>query len=40
MVTGDIVSMVHSMTSTAGTDKGIRKSKQQAQVYPKAKGLV
>lgn len=39
MVTGDIVNMVQTMTSSqSGTGKGIRKSKQT--VYPKAQGLV
>lgn len=37
MVTGDLVTMVQSMTSTSTTDKSIRKNKQ---MYPKAQGLV
>ena len=36
MVTGDLVSMVQTMTSTATTDK----SKKGKKIYPKAKGLV
>ena len=38
MVTGDIVNMVQTMTSSQTTEKSIRKNKQV--VYPKAQGLV
>jgi len=38
MVTGDLVSMVQTMTSSQTTGKSIRKSKQM--VYPKAQGLI
>ena len=38
MVTGDLVTMVQSMTTTQTTEKSIRKSKQM--IYPKAQGLV
>lgn len=38
MVTGDLVSMVQSMTSTQATEKSIRQNKKI--VYPKAQGLV
>ena len=38
MVTGDLLSMVQTMTSSQATEKSIRKSKQV--VYPKAQGLI
>lgn len=38
MVTGDLVSMVQTMTSTQAAEKSIRKNKQT--YYPKAQGLV
>ncbi len=38
MVTGDLVTMVQTMTSSQSTGKETRKAKQV--VYPKAQGLV
>ena len=38
MVTGDLLSMVNTMTSSQATKKSIRKGKQV--VYPKAQGLI
>jgi len=36
MVTGDLLSMVQTMTSTSTSEKG----KKGKKIYPKAKGLV
>lgn len=38
MVTGDLVSMVQTMTSSQAAEKSIRKGKQI--IYPKAQGLI